>query len=169
MSAIKYHVPAPFSAVDQGHADLCWLAASAVVFQWSSGLPVSLQQAANRLGVEFIAKYAQGAALQYGDVPLWRARGPFQSQNQQCLDASGWETLLRQHGPLITLVSANATDKIDHVVVVGGIEGDGTPTGTSLTVADGNGGIVSAVTLATVTTMFEVQQGTDQLFSVMYI
>src|ERR1700738_700865 len=156
MTDVNYQVSPPIQAFDQGHTNLCWLAASAVLFQWQQRTQITLQDAANRLGIEFITKYANGEALTYGDIPLWRTRGPFQSQGQQCLDVNGWVSLLTAHGPLITLVSGNATDTIDHALVVGGISGDGSPSGTNLTVADGNGGVLGPISLSTFVTMFEV-------------
>jgi hypothetical protein len=155
-------------AFDQGNTNLCWLAASAVLYQWQNVQPLTLQDAANRLGVEFVALYASGSALPYADLPLWQARGPFRSQGQQCFDAGGWFNLLSTFGPLMTLVSANATGYIDHAVVVGGIHGDGSSVGTNLAVADGDGGVVRRVSLATFTTMFEMPAGQDKLFSVIY-
>ena len=76
--------------------------------------------------------------------------------------------LLSTFGPLITLVSANATGYIDHAVVVGSIHGDGSSVGTNLSLADGDGGVVRRVSLATFTTIFEMPAGQDELFSVMY-
>jgi hypothetical protein len=168
MDAVDFQVSPPIEGVDQGNSQLCWLAATAVLFQWRDGVPVSLQDAANTLGAYFIAKYANLAPLDYGDMQQWQQAGGFESQGQQCFDADGWSSLLQQYGPLITLISGNATDTINHAVVVGGVSGDGTTAGTSLTVADGNGGTVSAVDLGTFTTLFEVTGGTNQLFSVMY-
>lgn len=168
MSNYDYDVSPALIAFDQGNANLCWLAASAVMFQWKTVQPITLQDAATRLGIEFVALYSSGSLLPFPQVPLWKARGPFRSQGQQCLDADGWLNLLSTYGPLVTLVSANATGYVDHVVVVGGIHGDGSPAGTSLTVADGNGGVVSNIALSTFATIFEVPGGPDVLFSVMY-
>jgi Papain-like cysteine protease AvrRpt2 len=168
MTNYNFDVTPSMIAFDQGNSNLCWLAASAVLFQWQSVQPLTLQDAANRLGVEFAALYASGSVLPFTQLPLWQARGPFQSQGQQCFDANGWFNLISTYGPLITLVSANATGYIDHAVVVGGIHGDGSPAGTDLSVADGNGGVVGPVSLSTFATMFEVTGGPDTLFSVMY-
>jgi hypothetical protein len=168
MANYNFDVSPALIAFDQGNTNLCWLAASAVMFQWQSVQPVTLQDAANRLGIEFVALYGSGSVLPWAQLPLWQARGPFRSQGQQCLDVNGWLQLLSAYGPLVTLVSANATGYIDHAVVVGSVHGDGTPAGTNLTVADGDGGVVRDISLATFATMFEVSGGPDVLFSVMY-
>jgi Papain-like cysteine protease AvrRpt2 len=168
MPNYNFDVSPALIAFDQGNTNLCWLAASAVMFQWKTVQPITLQDAATRLGVEFLALYSSGSLLPFSQVPLWKARAPFRSQGQQCFDAAGWLTLLSAYGPLLTSVSANATGYVDHVVVVGGIHGDGSTAGTSLTVADGDGGVVRDIPLSTFATMFEVTGGPDALFSVMY-
>jgi hypothetical protein len=48
-------VPPPIAAVDQGPVNLCWLAATAVMFSWKDGAPCTRTEAANRFGVEFVA------------------------------------------------------------------------------------------------------------------
>jgi hypothetical protein len=168
MADFDFLVAPPIQGIDQGNSELCWLAATAVMFQWREGRVVSLQDAANALGVEFVAIYARDGVLPFPDIPLWQQRGGFESQGQQCFDANGWLGLLQQYGPLIALVSANATNTVDHAVVVAGISGDGSPAGTNLTIADGDGGIVRDVDLGTFTTMFEIPANINQLFSVMY-
>ncbi len=159
----------PIFPIKQGeYASLCWAAATAVMLGWRNRSRCSLQDAANFLGVEFVEKYAAGSPLKYGDVPLWKERGGFVAQGQQCIDAAGWNDLLRKHGPLITLISANATKRIDHVVVVTGILGDGSGAGTVLKFADGQCGCIRKYSLIEFATVFEVPDGADTLFSVMY-
>ncbi len=172
----SFEVSPSLLPVDQGAADLCWLAATAVVYGWKDNVGGSLSDsdarmsaAATRLGGEFVAKYVTKSSLSYDSIPLWKSRGGFNSQGQQCLDASGWSSLLKQHGPLITLVDGNGSGAINHVVVVGGIMGDGTAAGTTLTYADGVNGVIQAKSLADFATRFELPGGSDVLFSVMYL
>ncbi|MDB5581524.1 MAG: hypothetical protein JWR80_6700 [Bradyrhizobium sp.] len=168
MAQLNYTVRAPIVAVDQGDADLCWLAATAVLYTWKDSRPCTMTQAANRLGVEFIAHQAAASALSYAELALWRTRGPFDLQHQQCIGANGWDALLRAHGPLITLVDGNASGAINHAVVVYGIEGDGGVTSTWLRVANGLGGTLQRYTFRDFVTIFEIAPGNDELFSVLY-
>lgn len=84
------------------------------------------------------------------------------------MDASGWEQLLKAHGPLITLVDGSGSGAINHAVVVLGVVGDGTQNGTNITFANGQSGQIEIQTLAGFTTIFELPSGTDVLFSVAY-
>lgn len=168
MPNLKYTVPPPIEAVDQGVADLCWLAATTVVYSWKDGRRWTMTEAANRLGVEFIAHQAAGSALSYSELALWRSRGPFGMQHQQCIAADGWDALLRAHGPLITVVDGTGEGKINHAVVVSGIEGDGGPGTTFLSVANGQGGVLQKWSLNDFVSIFEIGPGNDLLFSVLY-
>jgi hypothetical protein len=168
MVQYSFTVFPPVIAVDQGSAPLCWLAATAVLFSWENNQPVSMQDAANRLGIEFISKFAAGAALQYDDLSLWTSRCGFASEGQQCIAADGWDRLLRRDGPLITMIDGGGSAEINHAVVVFGIDGDGSADGTSLSIANGQGGVIQSYTLNQFATVFELPNGTDQLFSVSY-
>jgi hypothetical protein len=169
MPLYDYIVPPPMNAIDQGNADLCWLAVTAVLYSWKDGRPCSMDDAARRLGVEFVIHQAAGTLLPWAELALWRARGPFEMQHQQCLGADGWDALLRAHGPLITVVDGTESGTIDHAVVVYGVKGDGSATGTELLVANGQGGVLQRYTLRTFVTIFEIGPGRDELFSVLYL
>lgn len=168
MSNLNFTVPPPIEAIDQGIADLCWLAATAVVYSWKDGRRWTMSETANRLGVEFVARQAAGAALSYDELALWRSRGPFGMQHQQCIASDGWNLLLRGHGPLITLIDGTGSGTINHAVVVYGIEGDGAPKTTFLKVANGQGGMLQQISLYDFVSLFEIGPGHDQLFSVLY-
>jgi hypothetical protein len=162
--------------VDQGDSNLCWLAATAVVFGWRDGAGGTLADsdarmsaAATAMGGEFVTLYLTKEALPSASIPNWRSSGGFELQGQQCLDADGWETLLRGKGPLITLIDGNGSGEINHAVVVGGIHGDGSADGTNILFANGNGGIIESKSLTDFATIFEEPSGSDALFSVMYL
>ncbi|MBY9064967.1 hypothetical protein K7957_18690 [Sphingomonas yunnanensis] len=169
MPAYLYRVPGPIIAFDQGRASLCWLAASAVMFSWKSTGPVRLAEAADRLGPEFIAKYGTGSALGYADLALWASRGGFVREPQQCLDAGGWNQLLRSHGPLITIIDGNNSGSINHAVVVVGIEGDGGADTTIISIVNGQGGLIESRSLSGFVEVFELDAGQNELFSVLHL
>ena len=100
MPQLNYTVPGNIAGVNQGDRDLCWLAATAVLYTWKNGIPCTMTQAANRLGAEFVARQAAGTALRYNELTLWRTRGLFDMQHQQCIGAQGWDALLRAHGQI---------------------------------------------------------------------
>lgn len=168
MPQLNYTVPGNIAGIDQGQADLCWLAATAVMYTWKNGFPVTLTQAAARLGAEFVAHQAAGTALSYTELALWRTRGLFDMQHQQCIGADGWSALLRAHGPLIAVVDGIGAGTINHAVVVYGIEGDGGAATTQLKVANGQGGVLQRFSLRDFVTIFEIGAGHDALFSVLY-
>lgn len=168
MPSLNFTVRSPIVAVDQGNVDLCWAAATAVLYGWKDSRPYTMAEAAGRLGGPFVLKQVTGSALSYADLGLWQQSGPFGQQHQQCIAASGWDALLRRHGPLITLVDGTGAHEINHAVVVYGIEGDGAPTTTRLKVANGQGGRLQLLSLHDFVTIFEIGPGQDLLFSVMY-
>ena len=141
MSLFNYKVRPPILPVNQGNTDLCWLAATTVMFQWKDTIKLSMQDCASRLDSIFVAKFLAHEALSYDDILLWKSHGGFDAQGQQCLDAGGWQTLLELHGPLITLLDGTGGGTINHAVVVYGVNGDGSLDGTSLMVANSQTGV----------------------------
>jgi hypothetical protein len=168
MGKFNFTVFPPVTPVHRGPDTLCWLAATAVLFSWEDNQPVSMQDAANRLGIEFIEKFAASAALLYDDLPLWTSRCGFASEGQQCLAPDGWDRLLRRHGPLIAMTDGSGSVEVDHAVVVFGIGGDGSADGTSLRIANGQNEAIQTYTLNQFATVFELPNGADQLFRVSY-
>jgi hypothetical protein len=167
-ASYNFDVTPSLLPVDQGSADLCWLAATAVIMSYKDNALVSMSAAATRLGPEFVIKQSLNSRLNYSDLNLWKMRGNFLSEGQQCIDAKGWYNLLKKHGPLITLVDGSGSSTIDRAVVVSEIHGDGSLTGTKLTFANSQGGVMQSESLADFVTIFEKPQGNDALFSVMY-
>jgi len=166
--SFDFMVPPPIEAVDQGNGNLCWLAATSVLFGWRDSSPLSLADSAARLGVEFTGLFGASKALPAAWVPLWAERGGYSKEGLQCIDASGWDSLLRQHGPLIVLVDGTGGGVINHAVVVYGIVGDGSPDGTTLQVANGQGGAMEKWTFFNFVTIFEAEAGANLSFSVLY-
>lgn len=167
-ASVNYVVSPLPTPVSQGNENLCWLAASAVMFSYRDKRPYTLTDAATKLGGAYVLKQTQGLALQYDELKTWLFSGGFASQGQQSLDAKGWEQLLKNHGPLITLVDGSGSGTINHAVVVLGVVGDGTQNGTNITFANGQSAQIEIQTLSKFMTIFELPSGSDVLFSVAY-
>ena len=167
---VKFTIDPLPTAVSQGNANLRWLAATAVMDSYKAKKAVSMGEASARLGGEYVLKQAQGVALKWNEVDAWLTAGGFNKEPQLCFGAEGWEKLLKEHGPLITLIdgSNDAVAAIDHAVVVVGIDGDGTEGGTYISYADGQTATVESQTLSTFATRFELPSGTNAVFSVGY-
>ncbi len=163
-----YTVPPPIQAIDQGDADLCWAAATTVLFNWRAVAPISMTDAVGRLGVEFVALFAANKGVPTSEVGLWASRGGFTADGLQCIDAAGWDAKMRASGPLIAMIDGTGGGVIDHAVVVYGIQGDGTPGGTTLRVANGQGAMLQTWTLSDFVTLFEAEAGENLNFGLLY-
>lgn len=165
VSYVVNPLPTP---VSQGKTNLCWLAASAAMFSYKDNKPYTLTDAATRLGGVYVVKQIQEQALSYDELDTWLFAGGFQREGQQSLDSGGWEQLLKSHGPLITLIDGSGTGNINHAVVVVGIVGDGTQTGTTIRFADSQSGQIETAKLEDFTKVFALPSGANTLFSVAY-
>lgn len=169
MPQFNYTVPGTVAAVDQGDADLCWLAATTVLFQWKDAQSMTMQSVAQRLGRPYVIKYNAKDGLNYDELAGWRRAAGFGMQHQQCIAAEGWNALLRAEGPLITLIDGDGSNQLNHAVVVYGISGDGRANTTHLKVANGQGGALQIYSLHNFVSLFEIGPGDDALFSVLHL
>ncbi|MBN3823095.1 hypothetical protein G3O00_05625 [Burkholderia sp. Ac-20384] len=134
-------------AIDQGNANLCWLAGAAMLVSWQSGKTISMNTLAHALGPEFLWLYQQGlrssaaGGLPFKLVePLARAIHA-DTARLASFDIPWWTERLRNSPMLIFGWDTNAT--MAHVRILASLSGD-TSIGKSMwaTLIDPAGGIV---------------------------
>ncbi len=134
-------------AIDQGNANLCWLAGAAMLVSWKSGTAISMRALAEALGGDFLPLYRAGMrSPAAGGLPfpmvgklateIGATTAPLAS-----FDLPWWSDRLRTSPMLVGGWSQGAT--MAHVQLLASMSGDIAPgKPTWATVIDPAGGIV---------------------------
>lgn len=159
--------------IDQGQSNLCWLASTAMLFEWRKNQSMSMNAVAALLGEPFSTRAKndnKSNFIAFSEVDLLRENAGFIMEAQQCFAANGWADLLKSRGPLFVIAdfSDNEGQRIAHAVVVTAIHGDGTADGTVISFIDPNGATNENMSLADFSGVFEYGAGTDAPFQVMH-
>ncbi|WP_166678980.1 papain-like cysteine protease family protein [Paraburkholderia sp. BL6665CI2N2] len=84
------------------NVDLCWLAAAAMVQSWLAERPVSLADAAHRLGVDFESLFFASAGLPVDEIPSLAAQLNMKTAPLAGLHPDWWAQQMRC-GPMILI------------------------------------------------------------------
>ncbi len=102
----------------------CWAASIAMVASCRDAASHTVEEVAARAQMDPAASYAW-RQIEFA-VQAWQLK----EDGSVCALPSYWATLLQDHGPAWVVEVRNAA----HAVVVTGIQGDGTPEGTTMTI-----------------------------------
>ncbi len=137
--AVHYAIPGTFKVVAQTTGRTCWAAVVTMMASWRHQKSLDTRTVLAKAGQPYVDRYewdqsldAEGAKLLYDALGLVTI-----TSFNPTIEA--WESLLRKYGPLYVDVGSGSST-MTHAVVVTAISGDGTAGGTSITVADPDGG-----------------------------
>ena len=142
MGAVDYAVPGTVSPIQQNAPMTCWATVITMMESWRRQQSIPVETALARAGQEWVDRYKRGEGL---DVNL--AKGLYDALGLVSLISQNptieyWEQLLRTYGPLY--IDVGAGPSTTHALIVTGIRGDGTATGTTMTFVDpGSGQVVN--------------------------
>lgn len=104
----------------------CWAAAAAMLVSWKKGRAYSELEVATMAGPQYVSLFNNGTGLsgpQFADFASRLGMGVEAPQN---FKPQGYESLLKQHGPLWIAAGLDAGGLRRHVRVLRGVVGDGT-------------------------------------------
>lgn len=134
------------SAVDQGSANLCWLASSAMMMSAAVKRSVGMREVAEFLGDPYLRLYHEGTtksgggALYLDDVPELAKRLGLEANGFASFDLAWWVEKLRL-GPVMVFGVNKEASTMGHMKVLSDLSGDASSTETlTATVVDPNGG-----------------------------
>ena len=129
------------TALAQTKGMSCWAAAAAMLLGWKSGLPYTERMAASAAGKNFELAFDNDQGLLAPEVVELAKSLHLGVEEPKNVNASGWDAMLREYGPLWVGTAIFGTKHVyRHVRVVRGVRGDGTGAGTRLVVLDPDGG-----------------------------
>lgn len=110
----------------------CWAASAAMLVSWRDS--ISIDDRTIAAGINYWTQYLDG--LDPEDVHMFRAWGLVE-ETPQSFTVEAFRGMLENYGPLWVAADADPGQAVAaHVRVVTGINGDGTPRGTFLTIND---------------------------------
>jgi hypothetical protein len=109
----------------------CWAAAAAMIVGWNDLVSIDPSEIAR--GIGYWQQYRNGLAA--SDTTMFSYWG-LQPEPPQCYTVMGFAQMLNANGPLWVAGDLGTTGREPHVRVVAGMQGDGTPEGTILTIHD---------------------------------
>jgi hypothetical protein len=137
LDALNYDVPGTVTHVTQPTGKTCWAASGTTMQSWKVGSVRTIDQMLSAVGGPWKGIFDASRGIDQTElVAFTRALG-MTSELPMCYAPQGIDNLLRAHGPLwIEADYDNPSNNNVHAVVITGIHGDGTVSGTSVTVHD---------------------------------
>jgi len=108
--------------VDQGSADLCWLALAAMLMSAARGVPVTMQQLAGELGEMWKSMYDAKSPIAVDRVEPFAKALKLRTDGLKSMTADVWAMLLAP-GPVL-LLGYTPQAKMGHAVILAGLAGD---------------------------------------------
>jgi hypothetical protein len=134
---IDYDVPGTIIHVTQPTGTTCWAASGTTMRSWKTAGPLTIDQMLAALGGPWRGIFDTPRGLDPTELTAYTRALGMTSERPMCYAPQGIENLLRAHGPLwIEADYDNPSNNNVHAVVITGIHGDGTVSGTKVTVHD---------------------------------
>jgi len=140
---VQYQVPGLFFPVRQPTPNTCWAAMFTMMLSWRRQQSIEIAHAVAELGGQYSTYFQRDEGLPISaNRELARAAG-MRAEQLMNLTAEGWAGLLQRHGLLWTSYGwqefNDGGDEVRagrHIVIVYGIQGDGSAEGTTVYYAD---------------------------------
>jgi GH24 family phage-related lysozyme (muramidase) len=168
LSTIDYSIPGTLPVITQPTPYACWAAVFTMMYSWKNDSSTEIRDALARVGPKYVDLFDKGAALDANTAKsLYNDAGlvPIYSFNPTI---EGWESLLRQFGPLYIDVGYNAKSAGTHAIIVTAISGDGSPDHTSITYVDPAPGSVFTITFKDFLAKYEAQSAVQWPYTIVH-
>ena len=127
----KINIAYDVQLVPQQTGMSCWAASAAMIVGWNDQVSIDPSEIAK--GIGYWSQYKNG--LSANDTKMFSYWG-LRPEPPQCYTVDGFAQMLHASGPLWVAGDLGTTGREPHVRVVAGMQGDGTPEGTVLTIHD---------------------------------
>jgi hypothetical protein len=157
---LNYEIPGDFGVVRQPSSMSCWAASYTMLANWREQTSMPIESRLTSLARKWIDLFnANTGASAEQEAELWASAG-IAAEPLSNPTLEGWEGLLRTYGPLMVIIDVDPSSaRAMHAVIVTGIHGDGSPGGTTLTVADPARGDKRPVPFTTLIQQYEQGSG----------
>jgi hypothetical protein len=144
MGNVNYNVPGLIVPVRQPTRKSCWAAMFTMMYSWKYQVSMDIRAAVSQLGQKYLDCFVKDEGLPIEENRNLASAAGMRAESLQNLTIDGWVNLLRRYGLLWTSYGwqiFNATGLVEtaagrHIIIITGMAGDGTPTGTNVTYVD---------------------------------
>ena len=135
--AVDYDVPRGVAHIQQSNTLRCWAAVAAMMVGWRDGTPITQEAVCDRAGPTYRALFDTNTPLTGPQLRGLLSALGMRIEPGLCYTVDGFANLMRRHGPLWVHGDRDMTqNQLAHAYVATGIHGDGTPTGTMVSLND---------------------------------
>lgn len=161
LSNLSYNVPGPFDIIRQPSGMTCWATVATMMECWRQRLCKTIEQTMLEIGQRWADKFRANQGLTAGEKGQFLTDAGMTYQYPQSLTAEGWEQLMRDYGPIWVTTDEDPTGGFAiHARLLVGIRGDGTETGTQMTIIDPASGTQYEESFGTFLTKYESEART---------
>jgi hypothetical protein len=139
--AISYRVPGIIPPLRQPTSMLCWATVTTILVSWKEQVSIGIRDVIARYGEPYLGYVDNNQALPASQNTDFYTRVGMILEPPQSFSFEGWLSLLRVYGPLIVWVHPPSNPQnLMHLMVLVGMEGDGTESGTNFRLIDPGSG-----------------------------
>jgi len=153
--AIDVDLSEQITPVRQTSTNTCWASVATMLVSWRDGKPYTIIEAMADAGEEYARAFENNRPLMGTDKDRFLAALRVEAEAPQDFSLSGWVDLLRKYGPLWVTTEGPGDVFSVHAILVTGIYGDGSPTGTRFRYVDPLGGLRKTETLQLIMDRFD--------------
>ncbi|WP_437907419.1 papain-like cysteine protease family protein [Sorangium sp. So ce327] len=138
-TAGSYHVVPPLAVVPQTSTITCWAAGFAIIYNWKNqrSLPIRDTLTALRNQSQYIDRFDRGEGLPWHWISGFATDARLAVEPTVNYNLQSWIDFIRGFGPiLVNYGSPGAGATTTHMLVLEGIDTDGTEDGTEMHLAD---------------------------------
>jgi hypothetical protein len=153
---VSYRVSGIVPPLRQPTSMTCWATVTTMMVCWRQNQSMSIDTAIGGIGSQYLAKFQANQGLASAEKGPFLAAAGLVAEPPMCYSIEGWLQLLRTYGPLwVTTDEDPSKNFAIHARIMVGIEGDGTPEGTSVRIVDPATGTEYSEDVPTFTRKFE--------------
>jgi len=134
----RYVVPGMVAARNQltkNQTNLCWAYSYAMIVSWRRKQSLGVRDLISKIGPKWLAMFDLNKGLPWVEGKQFYNAAGLTTEPLQCFPVSRWTELLRKHGPLLMDTLNNSLAR-GHARMLYGVQGDGSPRGTTMLILD---------------------------------
>ncbi len=156
--AVNFRVPGIVDPIRQPSPNTCWATVTTIMVNWRAQRSEPIPSVLGSIGAAWLGKFTRDQGLLGSEKASFLGAAGLAYEAPQSPSVQGWETLLRNYGPLWVTTDEDPTAGFAiHARVMMGIHGDGTPSTTSVDIVDPANGTAYTEKLSTFQTKFEAE------------
>lgn len=146
----------PIRAIEQPKSMDCWATALTILYSWHTNEnSVEIIDVIKKYGEPYLTLFQTNAGIMPKDEEALYNKVGLQIVKGLNPSIQGWYNLLKNHGPLSITVDADPPNGTIHALVINGIKGDGTSSGTKITYVDPKDGLQHSLAFSQFIQLYE--------------